>query len=274
LIRQIHDEYKQYYRVNNNYPNIHIMKTLPIPLKQKEQEEYFNILLKFGGFPEPLLKQEEKTLRRWHQMRLERITREDILDTERISDLSALQILVDHLPERVSSLLSINSLTEDLSVTHKTVKRWLDVLEHFYYHFRIYPYNKSSIKSLKKMPKTYLWDWSQIEDNPGAKFENLVACHLYKFCHFLLDTQGYKADLYYLRDKESREVDFLITINEKPWFAVEVKKSSKEVAKNLKYFMARMEIPYAYQVVQDPDVDFMENNIRVINAPQFLSALI
>jgi hypothetical protein len=38
--------------------------------------------------------------------------------------------------------------------------------------------------------------------------------------------------------------------------------------------MARMEIPFAYQVVQDPDVDFMENNIRVINAPQFLSALI
>lgn len=160
-------------------------------------------------------------------MRVERITDEDIRDIETIRDLSAIQILVDNLQDKVSSLLSINSLTEDLSVTHKTVKRWLDILENFYYHFRIYPYTKSKVKSLKKMAKIYLWDWSQIENNEGAKFENMIASHLLKFCHFLIDTEGLRASLYYLRDIEKREVDFLVAINEKPWFLVEVKRSSK-----------------------------------------------
>lgn len=251
-----------------------VMEMLEIPPPGKNQVDFLNTLFKFGGFPEPLLKQNERTLRRWHHMRLERITKEDILGVENISDLSKLQILVDHLPDKVASLLSVNSLTEDLSVSHKTLGRWLNILENIYYHFRIYPYTGSSLRSLKKMPKMYLWDWSQIENNEGAKLENMIACHLLKFCDFLTDTDGYKMKLYYLRDIERREVDFLITVSEKPWFAVEVKRSSKSISSHLKYFMNRMEIPYLFQVVMDEDVDFMAHGIRVISASRFLAALV
>ncbi|UCH96390.1 MAG: DUF4143 domain-containing protein [Candidatus Aminicenantes bacterium] len=106
--------------------------------------------------------------------------------------------------------LSVNSLTEDLSVSHKTLGRWLNILENIYYHFRIYPYTGSSLRSLKKMPKMYLWDWSQIENNEGAKLENMIACHLLKFCDFLTDTDGYKMKLYYLRDIERFARHFFI----------------------------------------------------------------
>lgn len=247
---------------------------IEIPEINRSQADFFDILYRFGGFPEPLIKQNDRYLRRWHHMRVERITDEDIRDIETIRDLSAIQILVDNLQDKVSSLLSINSLTEDLSVTHKTVKRWLDILENFYYHFRIYPYTKSKVKSLKKMAKIYLWDWSQIENNEGAKFENMIASHLLKFCHFLIDTEGLRASLYYLRDIEKREVDFLVAINEKPWFLVEVKRSSKSISKHLKYFKEQMEIPLLFQVVMENGVDFMENGIRVISASQFLSAFV
>lgn len=247
---------------------------IEIPEINSSQADFFDILYRFGGFPEPLIKQNDRDLRRWHHMRVERITDEDIRDIETIRDLSAIQILVDNLQDKVSSLLSINSLTEDLSVTHKTVRRWLDILENFYYHFRIYPYTKTKVKSLKKMAKIYLWDWSQIENNEGAKFENMIASHLLKFCHFLIDTEGLRASLYYLRDIEKREVDFLVAINEKPWFLVEVKRSSKSISKNLKYFKKKMEIPLLFQVVMENGVDFMENGIRVISASQFLSAFV
>ena len=120
----------------------------------------------------------------------------------------------------------------------------------------------------------YLWDWSQIENNEGAKLENMIACHLLKFCDFLTDTDGYQMKLYYLRDVEGREVDFLITVSEKPWLAVEVKRSSKTVSSHLKYFMNRMEIPYLFQVVMDEDTDFMAHGIRVIGASRFLAALV
>ena len=48
----------------------------------------------------------------------------------------------------------------------------------------------------------------------------MIASHLLKFVHFLEDYEGYKAELYFLRDVDKREVDFIVTIDQKPWFAV------------------------------------------------------
>lgn len=91
-------------------------------------------------------------------------------------------------------------------MSHKAVSHWLDLLETFYYHFRIYPFTSNHIRSLKKEPKLYLWDWSEIPDS-GARFENLIACHLLKFVHYLHDFEGYRAELRFLRDLEKRTVD-------------------------------------------------------------------
>jgi len=239
-----------------------------------EASDTLAALIKFGGFPEPLLKQDERDLRRWHSQRMELLVKEDIRDLENIRDLSALQILVDLLPTKVGSLLSLNSLREDLSVAHKTVANWMDILERFYYHFRIYPFSHKKIKSLKKEPKMYLWDWSDITDNEGAKSENIVASHLLKLCHYLNDANGYKTELSFLRDIDGREVDFLVTESGKPWFAVEVKSSAKDIAKSLNYFDGKLNIPFLYQVVDEKNVDVKKDKIRMISREKFLAALI
>lgn len=239
----------------------------------KNTKKIFDQLFKFGGFPEPFLKQDEKTLRRWQNERLDRFIKEDIRDIESLRDLSALHVLVEMIPGRVGSLLSLNSLREDLGVAHKTISLWMGVLEKFYYHFRIYPYTNSRIKSLKKEPKLFLWDWSEIK-NENARLENLVGSHLLKFCHFLQDAEGYKAELSFLRDIEGREVDFFVTIDQKPWFAVEVKNKDKSPSKHLKYFGDKLNIPFMYQVVNLKNVDFLQENIRIIGVDKFLSGLV
>lgn len=240
---------------------------------KKETKNKFNLLLKFGGFPEPLIKQSERTLRRWHNQRTDRLIKEDIRDIENIRDLSALQILVELIPNKVGSLLSLNSLREDLQVTHKTIAGWADILERFYYHFRIYPFRSTKIKSLRKEPKTYLWDWSELNDK-AVKLENIIASHLLKFCHFLFDSQGLKANLYFLRDIEKREVDFLVTIDDKPWFCVEVKTSFKGIPTPLAYFKNKLKIPFSYQVIEKNGIDLLKDNIRIISASKFLTAFI
>ncbi|MBI4972442.1 MAG: ATP-binding protein [Candidatus Omnitrophica bacterium] len=240
----------------------------------RETKEALEIALKFGGFPEPILKQSEREMRRWHNQRVERLVREDIRDMENIRELSLLQVLVDILPNKVGSLLSLNSLREDLSVAHKTVSKWMDVLERFYYHFRIYPFHHKKIRSLKKEPKLYLWDWSDVPDGGGSRLENIVASHLLKACHFLNDVEGYKTDLHFLRDIEGREVDFLVTENGKPWFAVEVKTTSKEISNNLLYFGSRLEIPFLYQVVYGEDVDLRKDKVRIVSMDRFLGSLV
>jgi predicted AAA+ superfamily ATPase len=247
-----------------------LFQELSIPVAQ---ERSLDKLERYGGFPEPLFSQNERTLRRWHNERNERLFREDIRDVEMVRDISRMQILSDMLPSRVGALLSINALREDLEVSHRAASHWLDILEAFYYHFRVYPFSKSSFRSLKKEPKLYLWDWSEVS-NEAARFENLVASHLLKFVHWLHDREGYDANLHFLRDDMKREVDFLVTVDGKPWFAVEVKTQDESLSPALRYFRDKLNIPFAYQVLKKSGVDKLVNGVRIISADRLLSALI
>ena len=70
----------------------------------------------------------------------------------------------------------------------------------------------------------YLWDWAAIADT-GQKLETLVAGHLFKAVHFWEDMGLGDFALHFLRDKEKREVDFLVVRDGEPWFLVEAKSS-------------------------------------------------
>jgi hypothetical protein len=249
-----------------------IGKTLSFTAPDKRTEKDFNDLMTFGGFPEVLFKKNINDLKRWHNARKDLLVKEDIRDVEIIRNLSGMQLLVDILPEKVGSLLSVNNLRLDLEVNHKTVSLWVNILENFYYSFRIYPFAFSTVKSLRKAAKLYLWDWSQV-DEQGKRLENLVASHLLKFTHFLHDVKGDQAELFFWRDLEGREVDFIIAVDKKPWLAIEVKSNSREVSKNLKYLAEQNKSLLAFQLVLD-EVDFMVDKIRVMNISKFLSALV
>ncbi len=242
----------------------------------KNQPELFidkELLFKFGGFPEPLFAQDELVWRRFQNERTDRLIKEDIRELETLRDLSKLQIMADLFPDKVGSLLSLNSLREDLEITYKTISLWAQILENFYFHFRLYPYANNKIKSLRKQPKMYLWDWSQVS-NDGARLENMVASHLLKFTHYLHDAQGWKAELFYWRDLDGREVDFVVSVDGELWMAVEVKSSDKEISQPLSYFKKKTGVKFAYQLVDERNVDAVKDGIRIMSVEKFLSGLV
>ncbi len=249
------------------------LKEPPFHNTTEAEKEAHELLKKFGGFPEPFLSRKERTMRRWHNQRAEQLVKEDIRDIQNIREVSSLQLMVDILHERVGSLLSMNSLREDLQVSHKTASHWMETLERFYYSFRIYPFHHSKIRSLRKEPKLYLWDWSEVK-SPAAAAENMVASHLLKLCHFLKDSHGYKTELNYIRDIEGRETDFIVSEDSKPWFAVEVKTSAGKPSKHLLYFSEKMEIPFSFQVVEEKGIDIFDGRVRTISMDKFLSGLV
>jgi predicted AAA+ superfamily ATPase len=204
-------------------------------------------LLKFSGFPEPLLSQNEAEHRIWQRDRISRVVREDLRDLEQVREISLLEHLTELLPAKVGSPLSVTSLREDLQVDHKTVERWLQILENLYFIFRVPPYGSPKVRAVKKERKLYLWDWSGVEER-GARFENLVASQLLKYCHWLEDTQGHSMELRYLRDTDKREVDFVVLKERKPLFAVECKSGEKAPGPAVRYFAERTAIPRFYQV--------------------------
>lgn len=214
--------------------------------------QLLNQLFERGGFPEPFYENDEKIRRLWKRGRKEKIIKEDLRDISRIEEISNVETLCALLPEKIGSPLSIQSLREDLSVAHGTISRWLKSLRELYYHFDVSPYSKSIARSLKKEPKIYFYDWAEVE-TPGPRFENMVASHLLKSCHFWEDTGEGEFALHYLRNKEKNEIDFLVLKNKKPWFTVECKLSDSSLDPSHLKFQQALQIPH-FQIVNRPDL--------------------
>jgi predicted AAA+ superfamily ATPase len=232
-------------------------------------------LLKFGGFPEPCLAGSDRTLKRWQRQRFERVFREDIRDVEPLRSLAEVELLGALLPERVAAPLSFNSLATDIEASPKTIKAWVELLCRNYYIFRVPPYHRRLQRALKKESKYYLWDWSEVPGD-GARFENLVASHLLKFCHHFQDVFGLAVELFYLRDLEKREADFLLTWEKTPWLIVECKLTAGGSLTALNYFADRLKIKQRFLVVQAEGVDHVDraHGVRALSASRFLTALV
>jgi len=221
-------------------------------------------LLQFGGFPEPFMKGNARHWKRWQRGHQSRIIQEDLINLEHVKEVSQLDLLSQVLPERVGALLSVNNLREDLSVAFETADRWITILENLYFCFRIQPHGLPKLRAATKERKLYMWDWS-VCVNPAARFENLVASNLLKYCHQEEDREGDRMELRFVRDSQGRELDFVVVRNNKPEFAVECKMGEQQLSRNISYFAQRTAIPRFYQVhIGKKDYEIAEFKAHVL----------
>jgi uncharacterized protein len=258
--------------------NPELRETEIAPVSQAVSDEEFNALFTFGGFPEPFLRRNRRFYSRWKNLRTQQLFQDDIRDLTKIHDLGQIQVLAELLRDQAGCLTSYASLASKVQVSIDTIARWIEILKSFYYCFTLKPWTKNITRSLLKEPKVFLWDWSFVEDE-GAKIENFIASHLLKAVNFWTDQGFGEYDLHFLRDKEKREVDFLVSRDKKPWFIVEVKKSAKEgLSKSLYHYQQLTKAPHAFQVAFDmPYVAgncFSSSGPIIVPAKTFLSQLI
>jgi predicted AAA+ superfamily ATPase len=210
-------------------------------------------LLKFGGFPEPFLKQNQTFHTRWIRSRRELITHQDVRDLTRIEDVDRLEYLVQLLNPRIGAPLSINSLKEDLGVAFETVRGWIRTLDRLYYVYSVPPYSHRLQRAIKRDHKYYFWDWSEVKD-AGPRFENFVMSHLLKACHTWTDFGLGDFKLWYVRDREKREVDALITKNDHPWLILEIRLNDMHISKSLQRFAMLLNCQKVVQVIRTDNV--------------------
>jgi hypothetical protein len=234
-------------------------------------------LLRLGGFPEPLFGGSEARARRWSRLRLERLMTEDVRDLRAVEDLSGLRVLVDLLPERVGSLLSVNALRENVGAAYATVRSWIGVLEALYQCFRIRPWARRVVRAIRAAPKLYLYDVLRIPAaNTGARLENVTALHLLKAAHFWTDTAQGEFELFFVRDKEQREVDFLLVRDGAPWCLVECKSADVTPSPALLRFRSTLQVAHAFQLVTRAgyDREHAPQGVRVLDYERFLASLV
>jgi predicted AAA+ superfamily ATPase len=231
-------------------------------------------LLNTGGFPEPFLNGSSRFYNRWKRSHLDIIIKQDLIDLENVQHITSVETLIQLLKKRVGSPVSYSSLARDLQCSDKTIKRWLTILENMYVIFRVSPFHKNIARSILKSPKFYFYDTGQVIGDPGAKLENLVACALLKEINYLADCYGEEKHLYYLRNKEGREVDFCIITNEDPALMVEVKWRDENVSPNFKIFKKSFPGVKMLQIVKELKKEkTFPDGIEIRSAHKWLSRL-
>lgn len=240
-------------------------------IKKTINDKDFDLLLKLGGFPEPFFSGSESLWRRWQKQHQELLIREDLRDLSNIQNLDSIENLVTLLNPRISSTVSYNSLSKDLEVDHKSIKQWLLQLERIMLTFTVKPWSKRIQNSLRKNPKIYFYDWSFVKD-PGARFENFIACNLLKAITLWNDRYGYNFELYFIRTYSNEEIDFCITLDSKPWLLIEVKNGYPSVTSHVIELSEFLKIP-SLIITNEPNWNTQKDNVYILNTKKFLSVL-
>ncbi|MCI0663213.1 MAG: AAA family ATPase, partial [Acidobacteria bacterium] len=237
---------------------------------QKDVEQ----LLRLGGFPEPFLSGSEAIAKRWSLEYGSRVVRDDIRDLEQVVLLDQIELLFHRLPELVGSPLSINAIREDLRASHRAVSSWLNILERLLCIFRLNPFGSPKIRAIRHAQKHYHFDWSVVQE-PGARFENMIALHLFKWVTYHRQIQGKDLNLAYARTVRGEEIDFIVTEDRNPVLAVECKASKARATPFLRTFASRFRKCRVLQVtLQDLEPRIDADGIETQPARQFLAELV
>jgi predicted AAA+ superfamily ATPase len=240
-------------------------------------EADWSALWEHGGFPEPFLRRDLRFTRRWRSLREEQLSREDLRELAHLSELGTMEILMELLAERSAQQLVYSNLARELQVAVDTVRRWIDLLVRMHYGFMVRPWFANIAKALRKEPKWFQREWSGVADE-GARAETFVACHLLKAVEGWTDLGFGRFELRYVRDKEKREVDFLVVRDRKPWFLVEAKLGDTNLSPWLAFFQAKTKAAHAFQVVIDLPYEeadcFRHHRPVVVPAKTLLSQLL
>ena len=251
----------------------------PLDLKEAvahaglEAADALQRLLRVGGFPEPFLRGSEGWYRRWRRTHTDAILREDLLALSAVRDIQSIETLIELMRHRVGSPLSADSLARDLQKSRNTVQHWLELLENLYVVFRIAPWHRNVARSLLKAPKYYFYDSAMPAGGDGPRLENVIACALLKETHRAQDAAGADIALQYVRDRDGREVDFLIVKDGQPWQLVEVKWADASPSPHLRRFFADDRVRRTQVTGTLTEARSFPDGLRVAPAAEFLQDL-
>ena len=237
-------------------------------------------LMRFGGFPEALFEATDAGRKRWQTQYFTDLVREDVMEFSRIHEVRAMRNLVELLRRRTGSPLSFDSLARDLAIAPNTVRSYIDILEALHIVFLVRPYHRNIARAQAKAPKLYFHDWAYVQEagiadeQPGARFENLVATHLLKHVCFMADSAGDLPSLNYVRTATGKEIDFVLTdaAGEATHF-IEVKWSDAKASFALRQMAQTHPKAQAVQLVRHARHAFDKDGVGVRPAAQWLADL-
>lgn len=187
-----------------------------------------------GGFPALIAAQRDRNV--FYSSYLQTYLQRDVKDLAQVGDEAAFVRFVKACAARTAQMLNLTELARDVDISVNTAKNWLSILQTSFQVVLLQPYHANVTKRLVKTPKlyfldtglcAYLTEWASPQTlaagaMAGAILETFVLGELLKsWWH-----RGRQPSLYYYRDREGGEVDFLFVQDQK-LYPVEVKRSAQ-----------------------------------------------
>lgn len=180
--------------------------------------EHCKLSVLSGGFPEVLAR--PKNARRWFASYVQTYLERDVRTVTAVRDLSTFRRFMALVASRHGQLLNKTDLAAPLGVSVPTVSQWLGILEVTGQILLVPPFYENLGKRLTKSPKLYVMDsglachllgietQKTLVSSPfyGALFEGFVGAEIVK----AQINSGRRKEIYFFRDEQGLEVDFLV----------------------------------------------------------------
>ncbi|HTP04532.1 MAG TPA: DUF4143 domain-containing protein [Nitrospirota bacterium] len=201
-----------------------------LPLSQQESS---NVTLLSGGFPEVLAHASARTT--WFRSYVQTYLERDVRAVSSIRDLATFRRFLALVVSRCGQIVNRTDLAAPLGVSVPTISEWLSILEITGQIILVPPFFENFGKRLIKSPKLYFVDagmachllgiesGDMLNQSPflGPVFEGFVASEIIKQQTAL----GRPRALYYFRDQQGLEVDFIVPLRERRLVFIEAKAS-------------------------------------------------
>jgi predicted AAA+ superfamily ATPase len=205
-----------------------IFNLLPLSLQESDK-----VTLLRGGFPEALGR--PATAAVWFRSYVQTYLERDVRSVASIRDLATFRRFLAVLATRCGQVINRADLAASIGLSAPTVAHWLGVLELTGQILLVPPFFENLGKRLIKSPKLHFVDAglachllgietaTQLDRSPflGALFEGFVASEILK----AQIAKGRARSLYYFRDQQGLEVDFVVPLAESRLALVEAKAS-------------------------------------------------
>lgn len=200
-----------------------------------------------GGFPEVVAR--PRTADVWFRSYIQTYLERDVRSVTSIRDLATFRRFLSLLASRVGQMVNRTDLAAPLGVSVPTISQWLSILETTQQIILVPPFYENFGKRLVKSPKLYFSDSGLlchllgIESERvlfkspllGPVFESFVACEIVK----IMNNAGKRRELYYFRDRQGLEVDFLVPTGNRRLVLMEAK-ASRTVTSGLAASLVRL----------------------------------
>lgn len=205
-----------------------------------------------GGWPELHIEKKMSPISHINGL-ISTFIEKDIVGAAGIEKKDSFTRLLPLLAGRVGQLVNYSDLAKNLSVDTTTIQSWVRLLEENGILFTVQPYFNNLSQRWIKTPKLYFLDiglavrlqgWTQIEPmrtSPmmGLLYENLILIEIHRF---LINTLT-SGTIFFLRNKEKEEVDFLVSLPNQTWVAIEVKYKPEEFTTKQIELLKKTELP-------------------------------